>query len=60
MQQEQTQYQEPQSQEEVVDNPARQQVIDEGIDMDNPTDAEIERMRELSKDSPHGLQNSPS
>lgn len=41
-------------------NPAREQVIDEGIDMDNPTDAEIERMRELAKDSPHGLQTSPS
>lgn len=43
-----------------VENPARDQVINEGIDMDNPTDAEIERMRELSKDSPHGLQSEPS
>ena len=43
-----------------VENPARDQVINEGIDMDNPTDAEIERMRELSKDSPHGLQSAPS
>ncbi|MEB6038002.1 hypothetical protein [Staphylococcus pseudoxylosus] len=43
-----------------VDNPARDQVINEGIDMDNPTDAEIERMRELAKDSPHGLQSAPS
>ena len=57
---ERQQYQEPQTQEEVIDNPARDQVINEGIDMDNPTDEEIERMRELSKDSPHGLQNSPS
>src|SRR5699024_3552031 len=56
--QERQQYQEPQTQEEVIDNPARDQVINEGIDMDNPTDEEIERMRELSKDSPHGLQNS--
>ncbi|MEY8644862.1 hypothetical protein [Staphylococcus arlettae] len=43
-----------------VENPARDQVINEGIDMDNPTDAEIERMRELAKDSPHGLQTAPS
>lgn len=43
-----------------VENPARDQVINEGIDMDNPTDAEIERMRELAKDSPHGLQSAPS
>jgi len=43
-----------------VENPARDQVIKEGIDMDNPTDAEIERMRELSKNSPHGLQSAPS
>lgn len=43
-----------------VENPARDQVINEGIDMDNPSDAEIERMRELSKDSPHGLQSEPS
>lgn len=43
-----------------VENTARDQVIKEGIDMDNPTDAEIERMRELSKDSPHGLQTEPS
>lgn len=43
-----------------VENPARDQVINEGIDMDNPTDAEIERMRELSKNSPHGLQTEPS
>lgn len=41
------------------ENPARDQVINEGIDMDNPSDAEIERMRELSKDSPHGLQTAP-
>nr|WP_256218224.1 hypothetical protein [Staphylococcus equorum] len=47
-------------QQEGVYNPAREQVINEGIDMDNPTDAEIERMRELSKDSPHGLQTEPS
>ena len=46
--------------EQEVDNPAREQVIKEGIDMDNPTDAEIERMRELAKDSPHGLQSAPS
>ena len=43
-----------------VENPARDQVINEGIDMDNPSDAEIERMRELAKDSPHGLQSKPS
>ena len=43
-----------------VENPARDQVINEGIDMDNPSDAEIERMRELAKDSPHGLQLAPS
>jgi hypothetical protein len=43
-----------------VENPARDQVINEGIDMDNPSDAEIERMRELAKDSPHGLQSAPS
>lgn len=43
-----------------VENPARDQVINEGIDMDNPSDAEIERMRELAKDSPHGLQSEPS
>lgn len=43
-----------------VENPARDQVINEGIDMDNPSDAEIERMRELAKDSPHGLQSTPS
>lgn len=41
------------------ENTARDQVINEGIDMDNPSDAEIERMRELSKDSPHGLQTAP-
>lgn len=54
-----TQEQQP-VQHEGVYNPAREQVINEGIDMDNPTDAEIERMRELSKDSPHGLQTEPS
>lgn len=43
-----------------VENPARDQVINEGIDMDNPSDAEIERMRELAKNSPHGLQSAPS
>lgn len=43
-----------------VENPARDQVISEGIDMDNPSDDEIERMRELAKDSPHGLQSAPS
>lgn len=48
----------PQQQE--IYNPARQQALDEGIDFDNPTDAEIERMRELAKDSPHGLQSAPS
>ena len=37
-------------------NKARQQAINEGIDFDNPTDEEIERMRELSKQSPYGLQ----
>ena len=59
--QEQVNTQEQQSvQQEGVYNPAREQVINEGIDMDNPTDAEIERMRELSKDSPHGLQTEPS
>lgn len=54
-----TQEQQPVQQEGVY-NPAREQVINEGIDMDNPTDAEIERMRELSKNSPHGLQTEPS
>lgn len=54
-----TQEQQPVQQEGVY-NPAREQAINEGIDMDNPTDAEIERMRELSKDSPHGLQTEPS
>ena len=59
--QEQVNTQEEQSvQQEGVYNNAREQVINEGIDMDNPTDAEIERMRELSKDSPHGLQTEPS
>lgn len=48
------------NEQEEIYNPAREQVINEGIDMDNPTDAEIKRMRELAKDSPHGLQSAPS
>lgn len=65
-QQDQTQVEQPPVQEapveqpQEVENPARDQVVNEGIDMDNPTDAEIERMRELAKDSPHGLQTAPS
>lgn len=50
----------PSEQPPEVDNPARDQAIKEGIDMNNPTDEEIERMRELAKDSPHGLQSAPS
>ncbi|WP_252569505.1 hypothetical protein [Staphylococcus aureus] len=41
-------------------NPAREQAIKEGIDFNNPTDAQIERLRELGENSPHGLQSSPS
>lgn len=37
-------------------NSARQQALNEGIDFDNPTPAQIERMRELSKQSPYGMQ----
>ncbi|KXA41226.1 hypothetical protein [Staphylococcus simulans] len=43
-------------QQQLPVNQARQQAINEGIDMDNPSDAEIERLRELSKQSPYGLQ----
>ncbi|UXR70030.1 MULTISPECIES: hypothetical protein [unclassified Staphylococcus] len=37
-------------------NKARQQAINEGIDMDNPSEEDIQRMRELSKQSPYGMQ----
>lgn len=37
-------------------NKARQQALDEGIDFDNPSEEEIERMRELSEQSPYGMQ----
>ncbi|NWK84546.1 hypothetical protein HYE69_06960 [Staphylococcus sp. GSSP0090] len=52
---EQTVHQEQTTQQAPV-NSARLQALDEGIDFDNPTDAEIERMRELSKQSPYGMQ----
>lgn len=60
MEEEDTDLDEEEVEQQEVDNPARDQVLKEGIDMDNPTDAEIERMRELAKDSPHGLQSAPS
>lgn len=50
----------PVEQPQEVENPARDQVISEGIDMDNPTDAETEHMRESAKDSSHVLQSAPS
>lgn len=37
-------------------NKARQQALDEGIDFDNPSEEEIDRMRELSEQSPYGMQ----
>ncbi|AVJ52256.1 hypothetical protein CEP67_11965 [Staphylococcus pettenkoferi] len=49
-------YQNQQATQQPPVNKARQQAINEGIDFDNPTDEEIERMRELSKQSPYGLQ----
>ncbi|AMY05100.1 hypothetical protein CD149_00455 [Staphylococcus condimenti] len=59
----QTNEQQPVQQEQNVQptqqapvNTARQQALNEGIDFDNPTPAQIERMRELSKQSPYGMQ----
>ena len=45
-----------QSTQQTPVNSARQQALEEGIDFDNPTDEEIKRMRELSKQSPYGMQ----
>ncbi|WP_245392957.1 hypothetical protein [Staphylococcus coagulans] len=41
-------------------NSGREQVINKRIDMNNAKSTKNERLRELSKESPHGLQTAPS